>query len=72
MERLVIIDHDDHVVYFVDVTDDMLEKYNGSEQAYLDENCDSQNYSWDYVTDLYYIRCDDPKPRRVDIEKSLC
>lgn len=71
MERLAIIDHDNHVVYFEDVTEEALAKYNGDEQAYIDDNYDIENYSWDYITGAYYIDCDDPDPREMDILKSI-
>lgn len=71
MERLAIIDHDNHVVYFEDVTEDALAKYNGDEQAYIDDNYDIENYSWDYITGSYYIDCEDPDPREMNIKKSI-
>ena len=38
MERLAIIDHDRHRLFIEDVNDEMLAKYNGEEQAYIDDN----------------------------------
>lgn len=55
MTKIAIIDHDTHSLYIEDIPDDILEKYNGSEQAYIDDNYDVENYSWDYIVDaLYY------------------
>lgn len=71
MYRLVIIDHDNHVVYFEDVTEDALAKYNGDEQAYIDDNYGIENYSWDYITGSYYIDCEDQYPREMNIKKSI-
>ena len=56
MERIVIIDHADHKVYIEDLTDEKLAKYDGSEQAYIDDNYSFDgDYSWDYVTEVNYL-----------------
>ena len=53
MERLVIINHATHNVIFDDVTDEMLEQYNGNEQDYIDANYATDDISWDYVVGVY-------------------
>ena len=57
MERLVIINHSTHEVFIEDVTDEMLEPYNGEEQAYIDDNYPTGDecISWDYVTGAYKV-----------------
>ena len=57
MERLVIINHSTHNVIFDDVTDEMLEQYNGSEQDYIDANyaTGDGDMSWDYVGGVYKV-----------------
>lgn len=55
MERLVIINHATHNVIFDDVTDEMLEQYNGSEQDYIDANYATDDISWDYVVGVYKV-----------------
>ena len=57
MERLVIINHSTHNVIFDDVTDEMLEQYNGSEQDYIDANYATGDWdiSWDYVVGVYKV-----------------
>ena len=57
MERLCIIDHAAHCVYFEDVDESYLqEKYNGEEEAYiLDNYTFDGDFSWDYITDIEYI-----------------
>ena len=57
MERLWIIDHSTHSVYFEDVDSDFLnERYNGEEEAYIEDNYTFDgDYSWDYVTDAMYV-----------------
>ena len=55
MKRLVIIDHDEHTLFIEDVTNEMLAHYNGDEQAYINDNYDMENYSWDYITDSVFI-----------------
>lgn len=65
MERLVIIDHESHTLFIEDVSDEALAKYNGEEEAYINDNyCGhgnfSGNFSWDYITQTQYIRdCED-------------
>ena len=60
MERLVIINHATHNVIFDDVTDEMLEQYNGSEQDYIDANYATGDgvISWDYVVGVYKVTGD--------------
>lgn len=56
MERLIIINHTTHEVFFEDVTDEMLEPYNGEEQAYIDANYTTEDgISWDYVKGVYKV-----------------
>lgn len=56
MERLVIINHLWHEVFIEDVTDEMLEPYNGEEQAYIDNNYTTEDgISWDYVKGAYKV-----------------
>jgi len=53
--RICIIDHDTHSAYFEDIDVNVLEeKYNGDEQAYIDDNYDLTDYSWDWITDVIY------------------
>ena len=52
--RLVIIDHSTHLLYVEDVTEEMLQNYNGDEQAYIDDNYTfAGDYSWDYIIEAY-------------------
>lgn len=54
--RIAIIDHDEHALFVEDIDDELLEReYNGSEQAYIDDNYDMENYSWDYIVYSKYI-----------------
>lgn len=56
MERLIIINHTTHEVFFEDVTDEMLEPYNGEVQAYIDNNYTTEDgISWDYVKGVYKV-----------------
>lgn len=67
MRRIAIIDHDSHELYIEDISDKDLEKYNDGEQAYIDDNYDLENYSWDYIVGTtYFPTKDDP----VDINVS--
>ena len=70
MERLAIIDHNAHRLYIDDVSDETLEKYNGSEEAYIQDNYTIEDnfYSWDFILDAEYIYGDDPTPMDIDFD----
>lgn len=68
--RICIIDHDKHIVYFEDISEKDLEKYNGSEQAFIDDTYCLPNYSWDYVVDCEFID-EETNPHTVDIKKNI-
>ena len=56
MVRLAILDHAAHSLLIEDVADADLERYNGDEQAYIDDNYTFEgDYSWDYITDTEYF-----------------
>lgn len=55
MERLVIIDHDNHRVFIDDVTDEELASYGGEEEKFIKDNYYLKNYSWDWVTEIQYF-----------------
>jgi predicted molibdopterin-dependent oxidoreductase YjgC len=56
MTRIAIICHDSHTLFVEDISDEMLEKYNGEEEDYIKDNyCISGNFSWDYITSAQYI-----------------
>ena len=72
MRRIAIIDHNEHDLIIEDINEEVLEKeYGGDEQKYIDDNYDIENYSWDYITGSYYIDCEDPDPREMNIKKSI-
>ena len=68
--RICIIDHDKHAVYFEDISEKDLEKYNGSEQAFIDEMYSVTNYSWDYIVDCEFYD-EEGYPHEVDIKKGI-
>lgn len=70
MTRIAIIDHNEHRLYVEDITDEMLEMYNGDEQAYINDNYNMENYSWDYIEDANYIsgKSDFYDPIEIDFE----
>ena len=71
MERIAIIDHDNHTLWIEDINDENLEKYNGSEQDYIDDNYNLVNYDWDYIVDTRYIP-DDNIGDSIDLNGPLC
>ena len=57
MERMAIIDHDEHKLFIEDLDEDELaEKYNGEEEKYI-KDCYtlSGNWTWEYITDAQYF-----------------
>ena len=70
MTRIAIIDHDNHVLYVEDIEDEVLKRYDGSEQAYIDDNFHLEHYSWDYiVSNAYYPIGPDKDPVIIDFEQ---
>lgn len=59
IERIAIINHDNHQLFVVDIANDiLLKKYDGEEEAYIKDNFPNlTNYSWDYITDAEYTPC---------------
>ena len=56
MRRIAIIDHNEHDLIIEDINEEVLEKeYGGDGQKYIDGNYDIENYSWDWITDSYYL-----------------
>ena len=71
MERLAIIDHNNHNLYIEDVSDEALAKYNGSEEDYIKDNYSIEGnfFSWDYITSAqYFPEGDDPDPVEVNFK----
>ena len=69
MERLAILDHAAQTLYIQDVSDEDLERYNGSEQDYIDDNyMFDGDYSWDFITDIEYFAEGESDPMEVDLE----
>lgn len=64
MERIAIIDHDDHRLFIEDIDEGILKRdYNGEEEAYIRDNYSlGENWSWDYITraEYYPNDCLDP------------
>ena len=72
MERIAIIDHDSHRLYVEDIDEEVLnEKYNGEEEAYIKDNYNLENFSWDFITETEYRPNDDYDPISVEFEDLL-
>jgi len=69
MERIIIIDHNEHRFYIEDVSDEVLAKYNGEEEEFIKNNYDFENYSWDYVTGGAYMRENDEEFNEINFER---
>ena len=46
----------------------LVKLYNGEEQAYIEDNYDLENYSWDFIVEADYIPSDEPMPIEIDFE----
>lgn len=69
MRRIAIIDHNEHELLIEDINEQELEKkYGGDEQAYIDDNYDLENYSWDWITDTQYFAEGESDPIEVDFK----
>ena len=69
MRRIAIIDHNEHELLVEDVNEQELQKkYGGDEQAYIDDNYDLENYSWDWITDTQYFPEGDPDPIEIEFK----
>lgn len=69
MTRIAILDHATHTLYIEDIPDSELEKYNGEEQAYIEDNYTfEEEYSWDYITNIEYYP--EGKDTPIDLEPS--
>lgn len=69
MERLAILDHAAQTLYIQDVSDEDLERYNGSEQDYIEDNyMFDGDYSWDFITDIEYFAEGESDPMEADLE----
>ena len=69
VERLAIIDHDNHQLFIEDVDVNVLnEKYNGEEEDYIKDNYElGENWSWEWVTVIEYVPTDEDP---IDVEPS--
>ena len=71
MERIAIIDHERHKLFVEDISDEVLESpdWNG-EEAWILNNYDVENFSWDYITDAQYYPENNPYgyPFEIDFE----
>lgn len=67
MERIAILDHENHRLIIEDISDEDLEKYHGEEETYINQNynLDPDRYSWEYITQMEYLQENDKQP--VDI-----
>lgn len=68
MERIVIIDHDNHKLFVEDVDEEILNnQYDGEEEKYIkDTYALGENWSWDYITSAEYIPNDFDDPIEIN------
>lgn len=67
MRLIAIISHETHKLYVEKISDEDLEKYDGDEQAYIDDNYALEgDYSWDWIDEAEYF-CPELDGMPVDI-----
>ena len=72
MERIVILDHDNHILIVEDIPDEILDAPEwDDEEAYIRDNYDVENFSWDFVVGSYYFPEDDKIPIKINFEDLL-
>lgn len=69
IERLAILDHETHTLFVEDVSEEALAKYDGDEQAYIEDNYALEDYSWDYIVATVYTAPDGEITTGVDFAK---
>lgn len=69
MERLAILDHESHTLHVEDVSDEMLAKYDGEEEDYIEDHYALEDYSWDYIAATVYTAPDGEITTGVDFAK---
>lgn len=69
MERIVIIDHNEHELYIEDIPDEVIDSPDWKgEEEYIRENYDVVDFSWDFVVGSYYFPEDDKIPIKINFE----
>ena len=72
MERIVIIDHDEHELYIEDIPDEVIDSPDWKgEEDYIRNNYDVVDFSWDFVVGSYYFPADDKIPIKINFEDLL-
>ena len=65
MERIAIIDHQNHALYIEDIDEDMLqEKYDGEEEKYIIDQYEFEDgdlWSWEYIKNIMFYTKDQLK-----------
>lgn len=73
IERIAIIDHDNHRLMIEDVDMDLVNRsYNGEEEAYILDNYElGENWTWEWVTVTEYFPVEDGDPIEVEFTELL-
>lgn len=68
MERIAIIDHNEHKLFIEDIDEDVLqEKYHGEEEDYIKDNYAlSDNWTWEFITSTVYYFGEEPDSIEVE------
>ena len=70
MERIAILDHDNHTLFIEDIPDEILDAPEwDDEEAYIRDNYDIEHFSWDFIVESYYIPDDYSDPIEIDFNK---
>ena len=69
MERIVIIDHDEHELCIEDIPDEVIDSPDcNGEEDYIRNNYDVVDFSWDFVVGSYYFPDDDKIAIKINFE----
>ena len=73
IERIAIIDHDNHRLMIEDVDMDLVNRsYNGEEEAYILDNYElGEHWTWEWVTVTEYFPVEDGDPIEVEFTELL-
>jgi hypothetical protein len=72
MERIAILDHNEHKLYVEDIDEDVLNnQYWGEEERYIRDNYDMEHFSWEYIGETLYFPEMDKDPVEVEFTKLI-
>lgn len=70
MERIAILDHDEHRLFVEDITDEVLDapEWSGYED-YINANYDMERFSWENIADTLYFPEGESDPIEINFKE---